>query len=166
MFVFLYVRRNKEVTLRERLGRIDVVGNLLIVASTSSILIPLTWAGSRYAWSAWQTLLPLFLGLGGFGGSVIFKGSSYCHNPVIPPGLFANRTAAAVYVNTFINSMMLYWVTYFLPIYFQAVLLSSPSKAESSFYPLSSPQSLAPLLPWSPSQDTDAIVSSTVSCIS
>lgn len=43
-----------------------------------------------------------------------------------PLRLFANRTSAIIYVNTFIISMLNYWIFFFLPLYFQAVKLSAP----------------------------------------
>jgi len=135
LFLFLHVNYKRDMTLLERLARIDYVGNALIMAATVSVLLPLTYAGSRYAWSAWQTLVPLILGLGGLVLFMGFEGSSLCPHPVMPPRLFANKTSAIVYINTFSFTVLLYWVTFFLPVYFQAVLGSSPARAGVQFLP-------------------------------
>ncbi|KAI0867512.1 multidrug resistance protein fnx1 [Hypoxylon argillaceum] len=54
-------------------------------------------------------------------------GSGLAKEPVTPLPLFTHRTGAIVAFNTFMNSILLYWVTFSLPVYFQAVLLSTPS---------------------------------------
>jgi len=53
-----------------------------------------------------------------------------------PLRLFGNRTSAIVYVNTFIVSMLNYWIFFFLPLYFQAVLLSTPSRSGVQILPI------------------------------
>ena len=40
-------------------------GNFLIIASASSVVIALSWAGVRFAWKSAQVLGPLVAGLGG-----------------------------------------------------------------------------------------------------
>ena len=40
-------------------------GNFIVVASTTSTVIGLTWGGVNYSWSSAQTLVPLILGLTG-----------------------------------------------------------------------------------------------------
>lgn len=136
LFVFLHVNYDKETTLARKIKRIDFVGNAIIVASSVAILYALTYAGSRYAWPSWNTLIPLVIGLCGFLLFVAYESSSFCLEPVIPLRLFSNRTSTAVYIITFLNSMILYWVMYFLPVFFQAVLASSPSRAGIQLFPL------------------------------
>lgn len=65
---FLRVRWDRELDVWDRIRRIDVVVNRLLVASTVSILIALTWAGSLYAWSSFRVVVPLILGLVGLVG--------------------------------------------------------------------------------------------------
>lgn len=53
-----------------------------------------------------------------------------------PLRLFANRTSAVVYANTFIVSMLNYWIFFFLPLYFQAVQLSTPTRSGVQILPM------------------------------
>lgn len=53
-----------------------------------------------------------------------------------PLRLFANRTSVVVYVNTFIISMINYWIFFFLPLYFQAVQLSTPTRSGVQILPI------------------------------
>ena len=136
LIAFLHVNYRKEMTLRQKLKRIDFVGNGIIMASSVSVLMALTYAGTRYPWSSWRILVPLALGLSGFGLFMLWESSPYCIEPVMPPRLFKNRTSAIVYANTFNNSILLYWVIYLLPVYFQAVLGSTPSRSGVQVLPI------------------------------
>ena len=40
-------------------------GNIIIIASSSSVIIALSWAGVQFSWSSAQVLAPLLVGLAG-----------------------------------------------------------------------------------------------------
>lgn len=113
LFLFLHVNYKRDLTLMERLKRIDYNGNTIVVASTVSVLLALTNAGSRYLWSSWPTLVPLILGICGLFFFMAFENSNFCPHPVTPPQIFGNRTSAIVFVNTFLFTILLYWVLFF-----------------------------------------------------
>ncbi|KAI0593474.1 MFS general substrate transporter [Biscogniauxia sp. FL1348] len=136
LWLFLRVKWDRETKVREKLKRIDVVGNALLVASTVSVLISLTWAGSEYPWSSYRVLVPLIIGLAGLAGFFCLEGSAWVPEPVMPLRLFANRTSAVIYANTFIVSMLNYWIFFFLPLYFQAVQLSTPTRSGVQILPI------------------------------
>lgn len=136
LYFFLHVNSNKDMTFKQKVKRIDYIGNGIIIGSSVAILYALTYTGSRYAWSEWHTLVPLIIGLVGFIIFMIFEASKFPVEPVMPIRLFANRTSAIVYINTFLNSALLYWVMYFLPVYFQAVLASSPARTGVQMLPI------------------------------
>ncbi|KAK5064627.1 hypothetical protein LTR84_000461 [Exophiala bonariae] len=136
IFVFLNVKYNKEMTFVEKIKRIDYVGNIILIGSTVSILYALTYAGTRYPWSHWSILLSLILGLAGLILFMVFEALSWVKEPVVPPRLFGNRTSLTIFIVTFLNAALLYWLFFFLPVYFQAVLLSSPSRAGVQFLPM------------------------------
>ncbi|KAF7880859.1 uncharacterized protein EAF02_006750 [Botrytis sinoallii] len=125
-----------ELDLWDRLRRIDVLGNCLLVASTVSVLIALTWAGSLYAWSSFRVVVPLVLGLVGLVGFFLVESSGWVVEPVMPRRLFSNRTSIIIYINTFIISILNYWIFFFLPLYFQAVRLSSPTCSGVQILPI------------------------------
>ncbi|RYP65609.1 hypothetical protein DL771_008217 [Monosporascus sp. 5C6A] len=127
LVVFLNVRYNKEATLADRLTKIDWAGNAIFVGAICAILVALSWAGAVYAWLSYQVLVPLIIGLGGLVGFLFFEGTRFAPQPTVPLHLLANRTSATVYVLTFLHSIVTIWALYFLPVYFQGVLGSSPS---------------------------------------
>lgn len=100
--------------------RVDFGGNILIIASITSILIALTWGGGQYAWSSWRTILPLVLGLVGLLLFLLYQ--TQVPEPTTPLRLFSNRTSLAGFWCAFIHNMLTFWFLFILPIYFQAVL--------------------------------------------
>ncbi|KAL5040840.1 major facilitator superfamily domain-containing protein [Aspergillus fruticulosus] len=58
-----------------------------------------------------------------------------CPEPTIPPRLFSNRTSLAAFILSFLHGTLLYWTIYFLPVYFQSVLQSSPTRSGVQLLP-------------------------------
>ena len=137
LLLLLFLRvKSTSISMREGLARIDLVGNVTIILSTIAILVPLTYVESPYPWTSWRTLVPLLLGFCGFIIIPFYETSNFCRNPLLPPQLFTNRTSVIVYIITFINSMLLYWITFFLPVYFQSVKGSSPARTGVQMLPI------------------------------
>ncbi|KAF2234802.1 MFS general substrate transporter [Viridothelium virens] len=132
---FLHVQWQKELTLAEKLKRTDFFGNAIFIAAVVALLIALTDAGTLYAWSSWRIIVPLVLGFVGIGLFVLFERSRFCIEPTLPSHLFANRTSAAAFALTFFHTLFLYWEIYFMPVYFQAVLGSSPTRSGVQLLP-------------------------------
>lgn len=109
--------------LLQKLKRIDYVGNGLLMAGTISMLYALTYAGVKNSWQTWTTLVPFCLGLFGLLLFGLWECYGKATEPVMPPRLFRHRTSKIIAINTFIHWMLAYWGMYFLPLYFQAVLL-------------------------------------------
>lgn len=127
LFLFLRLKMRKGMTFVEKVKRIDFIGNAILIAATVSTLYSLTYGGTLYKWSDARVITSLVFGLLGLVLFGVYEGSGLAKEPVTPLRLFTHRTGAIVAFNTFMNSILLYWVTFFLPVYFQAVLLSTPS---------------------------------------
>lgn len=139
-FFFLHIVPVKQVgpiyTLKEKIvSGIDWVGNLILVGAVVSILVALSWADTRYAWSSWQIILPLVLGFLGMATFFVYEGSALCTklcprgSPTMPPRMFANRTSCVALLSTFLAAMLTMWRIYFVPVYLQSVLLDSPARS-------------------------------------
>lgn len=135
LFFFLRVQSDKTPDYMQRLRRFDWVGNALFVTSMVSILIALSWAGTQYPWGSFRVILPLVLGFAGFGVFVVYEGSSYCVNPAMPLHIFANRTSGTAFAVTFLQTLSSVSIMFFLPVYFQAVLEATPSRAGIQLLP-------------------------------
>jgi predicted MFS family arabinose efflux permease len=126
LMAFLKVGYYKEPVV-QKLKRIDYLGEAIFIGSVAAIRVSLTYAGAKHHWSAWQAILPLVLGFVGVGVFLANEGSRFCLEPTIPPRLFKNRTIVVACILALLNSLLMVWVMYFLPVYFQAVLGSSPA---------------------------------------
>ncbi|KAI8632628.1 major facilitator superfamily domain-containing protein [Xylariaceae sp. FL1651] len=133
---FLHTQHKRSPTWQHALGRIDYFGNTLFVAAVISLLLGLITGGQVFPWSSFRVILPIVLGAVGIGAFIFYESTSYCKSPTIPLELFGNRTSAIAYVLTFLTAMLLQWVSYYLPIFFQAVQLSTPVRAGVELLPL------------------------------
>ncbi|KAK4161769.1 MFS general substrate transporter [Cladorrhinum sp. PSN259] len=135
VLAFLRVSHNKEMPFRHKLKRIDYVGNAIIIGATVSILYALTYGGGKLPWSSAEVIAPLVIGLLGLCLFMWYETTTWVKDPVVPARLFETRTASAVFAATFLNSALLYWVLFFLPVYFQAVLGSTAERAGVQLLP-------------------------------
>ncbi|PNY23296.1 Uncharacterized protein TCAP_06764 [Tolypocladium capitatum] len=137
LLVVLRMRHNNKTDIFTSLKRIDWAGNTIFVGACASMLIATTWAGAVYPWASAQVLAPLIIGLVGLVGFFAFEGvTRLAPNPMVPLHLFGNRTSLVVFIITFLQGIVIVAVLYFLPVYFQAVLLSSPERAGVQLLPM------------------------------
>ncbi|KAK6225553.1 major facilitator superfamily protein [Colletotrichum tabaci] len=125
VFLFLRVNRKREGTIAKRLGRVDYSGNFILVCAVISIIIPLAWGGTTYSWRSWHILLPL---VDGFAGLVFFgiPQGKFAREPIMPLRVYSNMSCALGYGITFLHGIVLGWLSFFLPVYFQILLESTP----------------------------------------
>ncbi|KAG9023055.1 hypothetical protein FRB95_013743 [Tulasnella sp. JGI-2019a] len=116
---FLNVRAPKD-DFRSKMRRMDWTGNFLVVAATSATIIGLTWGGVRYPWSSFRVLVPLVLGLVGLVVFIVYE-AHFPVEPVVPWKLLKNRTTLSGYFITFFHSIVVACVTFYVPVYLQAV---------------------------------------------
>lgn len=128
LFFFLHVPYNATFS-STMLRRVDITGNALLIASVVSVLIALNWAGSEYPWSSCRVIVPLVFGLLGIGGFLVLESTTLILEPTMPFRIFSNRSSLPSFALAFIQSMLTYWSSYFLPVYFQAVLEATPTRS-------------------------------------
>jgi EmrB/QacA subfamily drug resistance transporter len=117
------------------LKRVDWTGNILLVASITSILLALTWGGGQEPWSSWRAILPLVLGLLGLPLFLLFE--TRVQEPTTPLRLFSNRTSLVGFWCAFMHNMLIFWILFTLPVYFQAVLRDSAFQSGINILPTS-----------------------------
>jgi MFS family permease len=129
LVVFLQVRYEKKMTLKDKMRRIDFVGNAILILSSVAILIALTDAGAKATWSSWRIILRPALGFAGLITFGFYESSKFPTEPTIPPRLFTNRTTVIACILSFVMAITGLWEIYFPPVYFQAVKGSNPSRS-------------------------------------
>jgi hypothetical protein len=109
-----------------KLKRFDWLGAILFTASSTAFLFGLTTGGVMYDWNSFRVILPLVLGLLGLIG-VSFYEYKFAKEPMIPPGIFANRDMVLTYLMTIFHGIVLWSLVYFL---------SKSARAAASSHPL------------------------------
>jgi EmrB/QacA subfamily drug resistance transporter len=118
------------------LRRVDILGAALCAAATICLILGLTWGGERsFAWASAPVL-------GALGAGVVLLGlfvlaERRASEPILPLDLFRSpvfRTGAALVL---LQSMVLLGLALYLPLFFQGVLLVSPTSAGLVMTPFS-----------------------------
>lgn len=99
------------------------------------LLLALTWGGVTYAWSS-SVVIGLFIGAGLMMGVFIAWSLYRQEEALIPPRLFTvNRNPALLCTAAFFINGPFQLVIYWLPIWFQGVLGSSPMQSGINYFP-------------------------------
>ncbi|KAG9845679.1 putative major facilitator superfamily transporter, partial [Aureobasidium melanogenum] len=114
-------RRHANMTFKEKMKQIDLLGALLLICAIVCLLLALQWGGTTYPWSnskVWGCLLGFGLLISIFIALQIKLGD----RATLPPRILVkNRTVlvSALYAAFF--AMGMYTHIFYLPFYFQAV---------------------------------------------
>ncbi|KAJ4294951.1 hypothetical protein N0V88_005191 [Collariella sp. IMI 366227] len=109
----------------DKLKHLDPLGAALLLPCVVCLVLALQWAGSTYSWSNWRIILLLVIG----GLLAIAFAAAQITRPdvaTIPPHVAAQRTVvASLWYQTMTGGVMMI-VTYWLPVWFQAIQDVSP----------------------------------------
>ena len=104
----------------QRVKQFDPLGTALLIPGLVLLLLALQWGGVGYAWGSTRVAVSLALGLALlvlFGISQLWTGD----NGTVPPRILSQRTIAAGTVVSLGFGAALIVLTFYLPIWFQAV---------------------------------------------
>lgn len=121
-------------SLASKLRRVDWVGTIVFVGSTSSFIIPITWGGVMYDWSSWRTLVPLLIGAAGLAGFAVYE-IYVAKEPTIRLSIFSLTTAKIGYATSLLHGMILWCLLYYSPLYFEAVKEYNPLISGVALFP-------------------------------
>ncbi|KAF7331458.1 MFS general substrate transporter [Mycena kentingensis (nom. inval.)] len=134
---FLPVRK-PEGSIRDKLGQVDRIGNILVITGTTLSLLGITWGGTRYRWLSVQVLVPLILGLSILVAFLVYEVTicgRRCTYPTIPRDVVGNRTSVSGLLATAAHSIASISVVYYIPVLFQSVFLASPLRSAVDYLP-------------------------------
>ncbi|KAF1975638.1 MFS general substrate transporter [Bimuria novae-zelandiae CBS 107.79] len=131
--IFLQLN-HRTSSLLAKLRRVDWLGIILFLSSTTGFLIPITWGGVQYPWDSWRTLVPLILCALGINAFIIHQ-EYFASEPLIRTSVFKSRTAAISYLSAVCHGIILWSCLYYLPLYFQAVKGMSPIMSGIAIFP-------------------------------
>ncbi|KAG9247318.1 major facilitator superfamily domain-containing protein [Calycina marina] len=113
-------RKQTNMTIKQKILEIDLLGALFLVTAIVCLLLALQWGGTTYAWKD-SKIWGLFLGFGLL--IAIFVGLQFRRGDraTIPPRILKQRTVLTACLYSCFLSMALYTHIFYLPFYFQAV---------------------------------------------
>ncbi|KAL8994646.1 MAG: hypothetical protein Q9188_007007 [Gyalolechia gomerana] len=127
---------NRPRTLKEKLLEIDYLGSVIFLASTTSLLVGITWGGVMYAWDSWRTLVPILVGLFGLVLFVLWE-ARFAKSPLLPLDIFRNKDSNIAYFIDFIHGIILWGIVYYMPLFFEGAKDYTPVLAGVSALPQS-----------------------------
>ncbi len=121
------LQRTLHLPTVRREAKIDYLGAFLIVAGVCALLIWVTLAGNEFDRASWQTAALTGGGVALLVSAVFVEAK--VAEPVIPLGIFRNRTVALTTVASLFVGVAMFGGTVFLSQYFQVSLGKSPTIA-------------------------------------
>ncbi|CAG8983048.1 hypothetical protein HYALB_00006076 [Hymenoscyphus albidus] len=114
---------NPKTPLWEGLRAVDWLGSIAITGGTVMLLLGLQFGGVTYPWGSVKVICLIVFGCVLFG--LFALGERIVRYPLIPHRIF-NKSNVAVFGTCFCHGYIFIAATYFLPLYFQAVLGATP----------------------------------------
>ncbi|KAF2201112.1 MFS transporter-like protein [Delitschia confertaspora ATCC 74209] len=126
-FIILFVLdlHTPTVPLLEGLKAIDWLGSLSVVAGTCMLLLGLEFGGVSFPWGSTTVICLIVFGVVAIGLFFVIEHwiSPY---PLMPLSIFSKRSNLAALGVCFFHAYVFIASSYFLPLYFQAVLGATP----------------------------------------
>jgi len=112
---------------------IDWWGTAWFTAGVALVMLGLAEAGHEAAWSGWQVLAPLGVGLGALGVFLVVEARA--PEPIVPLGLFASRIVVAAVITRGLAAMAMFGTLAFVPLFVQAVIGLSATRSGAILVP-------------------------------
>jgi MFS family permease len=124
----------KKLTAVRNKHQLDLTGAGLVILATTSLMLLLTWGGSRYAWTSVQIL-------GLTASSLLFwmlfgLRIRHCDEPILPIEVLKNPVVATGIASNFFSMAVNLGLSVYIPLYLQGVRHLDPSSAGMSLVPL------------------------------
>lgn len=124
----------KKLPRHDRPHQLDILGAVLMVIATVSLMLALTFGGIRFAWSSAPILglLSLSVMVWALFGLRLAK----AHEPLIPVELLANQVVRMGTLSAFFGMGTYIGLTIYMPVYFETVSGLSASNSGLALIPL------------------------------
>ncbi|RFU75555.1 multidrug resistance fnx1 [Trichoderma arundinaceum] len=121
ILIFVLKLHNPRTPVKQGLAAIDWVGNILIIGGTLMFLFGLEFGGVQFPWKSATVICLIVFGFVAIAIFGIYE-NRVAKYPVMPTRLFRDRTSIAAYGLSIMHAMTFMSGSYWLPLYFQAVL--------------------------------------------
>ncbi|KAJ8122599.1 hypothetical protein ONZ43_g1247 [Nemania bipapillata] len=124
ILLFVLKLHNPRTPVRKGLAAIDWLGSLLIIGATLQLLFGLEFGGVAYPWKSVTVIALIVFSIVTFGVAIVVE-KYVAEYPVIPLRLFTSRQNIVSFAVCFVHGAVFISGSYYLPLYFQAVVGSS-----------------------------------------
>ncbi|KAJ8481491.1 hypothetical protein ONZ51_g5965 [Trametes cubensis] len=132
--IFLRVHTPR-ASFTEKITQMDWTGISVMIGSTISILLAITWGGLQFPWASGHVLAPLIIGAIGILTFFVLE-MLWLKGPTVPRFFFTSRTTLSGYLGTFFHGIVSLAAVYYLPVYFQATKGASAVGSGVDLFPL------------------------------
>ncbi|KAI0677757.1 MFS general substrate transporter [Trametes maxima] len=115
-------------SFKEKVARLDWIGNILVIGGTTLCTIALTWGGIVAPWNSARVLALLIVGLVVLGIFLVWE-AKWATDPLVPFSLMSNRTSLSGYLQTFFIALIALAIVYYMPVYYQGCKDASPTRS-------------------------------------
>ncbi|GAA5873464.1 hypothetical protein JCM8547_005439 [Rhodosporidiobolus lusitaniae] len=133
--VFCVKLKTPEGSAREKLAKMDWIGNFLFIPSISVLILGLVWGGSSYPWRSAHVIAPIVCGALGLI-AWFFVEKHYVQYPTVPFKALGNRTSIIGFVTSFLHGIVAMGVYYYWPAYFQSAKATTSIGSAVNFLPI------------------------------
>jgi hypothetical protein len=121
MFLLGYDKEKRNLRLIKNL---DWVGIFLYIIASVSLLLPLTWGGSRFPWKSAAVIVPLIISILAFIGLGFYEKT--IKRPMFRKSMFRHRSTVLQFASATIHGILMWMVLYYLAVYFLGIKGQSP----------------------------------------
>lgn len=121
ILIFVLKLHNPRTPMKQGLLAIDWAGSLLIIGGTLMFLFGLEFGGVQHPWGSATVICLIVFGVVTIGLFVFYE-AKVAKYPIMPVSLFKHRTSVAAFALSFMHAFTFMGGSYWLPLYFQAVM--------------------------------------------
>jgi EmrB/QacA subfamily drug resistance transporter len=127
ILALVVLQKTLHLPIVKRKVKVDYLGATTITAAVSLLLIWVSLGGTQFAWASWQTavMVPVAIVL----GTIFVWVESRASEPIIPLGLFRNRTIVLATLGSMAVGIGMFGASVFLSQYFQIARGVSPTES-------------------------------------
>lgn len=136
IIVFFLKIKTPKTPVWEGLKAIDWLGAITVVGATLMLLFGLEYGGINYPWDSATVICLIVFGVVTFALFFLIQAKVAVY-PIMPLGIFANRSNALALAIVFLHGMVFISSTYYLPLFYQVSLGATPILAGVYLLPFS-----------------------------
>ncbi|TNY24273.1 major facilitator superfamily domain-containing protein [Rhodotorula diobovata] len=127
--------RGPEGNWRDKLAKMDWIGNLIFIPSISVLILGIVWGGETHPWRSAPVIATIVCGAVGLVLWFVVE-RHWVKHPTVPFEAMMNRTSLVGFFSTFLHGVVAMGVYYYWPAYFQSAKATTTIGSAVDFLPV------------------------------